>query len=1001
MNVFELEGSISMDTSGFKKSVNDAKKSGIDLAAELRKNAEQIKAMQAQIDKFAEELSKAKAEIDKLKTELGGAAKAADDNADSTADMTDEVNKAKKAMDDAADKADELGKEEKKTKEKTDEYSRSAEKATDKSDTLKKAFHALGSMASDVTGKIGGLASAVEDTIVKAAKVGTVAIGAASTAVGAVTKSAVSAYGEYEQLVGGVETLFGKSANVVLENSEKAFKTAGMSMNDYMETSIQSAAALINSLDGDQAKAAELMDMSIIDMADNVNKMGTNMQSIQNAYRGFSRGNFTMLDNLALGFSGTKEGMQELLDKAHELSGIEYDISSYSDIVKAIHVVQQEMGITGTTSKEAAGTVQGSAGSMKAAWQNLVTSIANPKANLSTAIQDFTASAKVSLNNIMPIVTQALSGVGTLVQELAPVIAEELPNLISTTLPALVGAGTQLVAGIATGLAKAVPQLAPEVKKLVVSVATGIRDNAGTVISGFSHVLRQSVTWLGKNLPAMIDMGKQIISAIAKGFGDNAEEILSSLNDLGVILFDNVIKPAWDFVIYELPDYINTGLRTIDFKGIGEDMSKLVIEGLKGIAYFVDAIDWYQVGADIANAINGIDWKGIIKGVFNLIGSIIRNTPDLIIGVVKSIDFESAIDLITIMFIPKMLASFAAAITASDKWNDIKGALSGKIGEVGDSVEGDEKKSIGFAGKFILGVEAALAGWQIGSVIYEHWGDQIDRLLYPCYDKIAEFRNYLQNWWNTTWRDLKAFPKTAKEGLLDYASEQAEYGMGAKLYDVFEGSDKRNVAEKILDSTLKAKMSQNMANTIRSYISENGYEGALKSGSFDKVKSSYSKYFDDYELLSIMRNTVSDYINTSGNIADKLAFEKYGFNYSGGSGIAAAGSKLSSILGNITKHAIGGVTVNNPVLTTSGDLFGEAGREAILPLDRNTGWMDELANRVNHNSQPMVVQEVNINFPEGLTIGSDYDTDRMIERISEKLEQLRVYQNASTGGVNW
>lgn len=990
MNVFELEGSLSLDTKAFKNSIEDAKKAANDLGKGVQAQSDNFAEMQKELGRLANELDAAKKEIDRLRSEL-------EKNADSASDMTGEVKKAKEAMDDAADSADDLGKEEKKTKEKTDEYSRSAENAKDKSDALKKAFHGLGSMASDVTGKIGGLAHAVEDTIVKAAKVGTVAIGAASTAVGAVTKSAVSAYGEYEQLVGGVETLFGKSANVVLENSEKAFNTAGMSMNDYMETSIQSAAALINSLGGDQAKAADLMDMSIIDMSDNVNKLGTNMEGVQNAYRGFSRGNFTMLDNLALGFSGTKEGMQELLDKAQELSGIKYDISSYSDIVQAIHIVQKEMGITGTTSKEAAETVQGSAGSMRAAWQNLVTSIANPKANLSTAIQDFTASAKVSLNNIMPIVTQALSGVGTLVQELAPVIAEELPNLISETLPALVGAGTQLVAGIAAGLAKAVPQLAPEVKKLVVSVATGIRDNAGTVISGFSHVLRQSVTWLGKNLPAMIDMGKQIISAIAKGFGDNAEEILSSLNDLGVILFENVIKPAWDFVIYQLPDYINTGLKTIDFKGIGEDMSKLVIEGLKGIANFVDAIDWYQVGVDIANAINGIDWRGIIKGVFNLIGSIIRNTPDLIIGVVKSIDFESAIDLITIMFIPKMLASFAAAITASEKWNDIKGALGGKFKQTGEDLGDDEKAGVGLASGLTAGVSAFIAGWQIGTFIYNKWGDQIDEVLYKFYDKVVSWGNKIKSAFESTIRDLKSLPDV----LLDDASETIEYDMGAKLYDIAEGSDKRNAGEKVLDSTLKAKMSQNMANTIRSYISENGYEGALKSGSFDKVKNSYSKYFDDYELLSIMKNTVSDYINTSGNIADKLAFEKYGLTYSGGSGIAAAGSKLSSILGSITKHALGGVTVEKPVLTTSGDLFGEAGREVILPLDSHTGWMDELSDRVNRNRQPMVIQEVNINFPEGLTIGSDYDTDRMIERISEKLEQLRVYQNASTGGVNW
>ena len=180
-----------------------------------------------------------------------------------------------------------------------------------------------------------------------AAGVGAAAVGAVAAGTSAViglVKTASDAYGDFEQLSGGIETLFGDSADTVMQNAEKAFKTAGMSMNDYMETSIQSAAALINSLDGDQAEAARLMDMSITDMSDNVNKMGTDMEAVQNAYRGFSRGNFTMLDNLALGFAGTKEGMQQLLDAAQQISGVEYDISSYSDIVEAIHVVQTEMG---------------------------------------------------------------------------------------------------------------------------------------------------------------------------------------------------------------------------------------------------------------------------------------------------------------------------------------------------------------------------------------------------------------------------------------------------------------------------------------------------------------------------------------------------------------------------------------------------------------------------------------------------------------------------------
>ena len=253
-------------------------------------------------------------------------------------------------------------------------------------------------------------------------------------------KQAVEAYANYEQLAGGVETLFGDSAQRVLNDANQAFKTAGMSMNEYMETSIQSAASLISSLGGDQAKAAEMMNMSITDMADNVNKMGTTMEGVQNAYRGFSRGNFTMLDNLALGFSGTKEGMQELLDKAREISGFEYDISSYADIVEAIHVVQTEMGITGTTAREAATTIQGSLSMTKSAWQNLLVGIADENADFDALVVNLIDSATMAGKNLIPRIEQVIGGIGNGVEKLLPIILDNVPKAIPRTAPGILNA---------------------------------------------------------------------------------------------------------------------------------------------------------------------------------------------------------------------------------------------------------------------------------------------------------------------------------------------------------------------------------------------------------------------------------------------------------------------------------------------------------------------------------------------------------------------------------
>lgn len=331
---------------------------------------------------------------------------------------------------------------------------------------------------SKTSGGAGGMAGkAFGSAFSVAAKVGIAGVSAAATAVAGLTTAAVSNYSEYEQLVGGIETLYKGSADTMMNYANQAFATAGMSVNDYMETAIQSSAAMISSLEGDTAKAADMTNLSMIDMADNVNKMGTTMEAVQNAYRGFSRGNFTMLDNLALGFAGTKEGMKELLEAAQKISGVEYDISSYSDIVQAIHVVQEEMGIAGTTSKEAADTIQGSTGSMKAAWENLVTGIANPNADLGKLIDNFITSAKAALKNIIPVFKQGLTGVAQLVKEIAPIIAQELPGLIEEVLPPLIEAAASLIAALIENLPRLLTVLANALPQALETVWNALKES--------------------------------------------------------------------------------------------------------------------------------------------------------------------------------------------------------------------------------------------------------------------------------------------------------------------------------------------------------------------------------------------------------------------------------------------------------------------------------------------------------------------------------------------
>lgn len=377
------------------------------------------------------------------------------------------------------------------------------------------------------------IGSGMSKALGTAAKVGaaamgiaTSAVGAASTAVGAVAKQSVDAYANFEQLEGGIKTLFGSAAPAVMKNAEKAFESAGQSMNDYMEISIQSAAALIKSCGEDQAKAAELMDVSIVDMADNVNKMGTSMEGVQNAYRGFSRGNFTMLDNLAMGFAGTKEGMQQLLEKAQELSGVEYDIESYSDIVQAIHVVQKEMGIAGTTAAEGAETISGSLSQLKGAWTNLITGLANPDANMDKLINDVVNSAEIALKNLMPAIEKAIQGVSSLIGKMAPIIAEKLPVLVETLAPSLMTAGKDLIVGLANALRENLDTLLFTAGDLVEMI---LQEMVTASENGDSLVLEIITSILGvfeENYMQFMDMGMQIMVNMLNGIAEKMPDII-------------------------------------------------------------------------------------------------------------------------------------------------------------------------------------------------------------------------------------------------------------------------------------------------------------------------------------------------------------------------------------------------------------------------------------------------------------------------------------------
>ena len=395
-------------------------------------------------------------------------------------------------------------------------------------------------------------------------KVAVGAVGAGATAVAGIVSSAVKGFGDYEQLVGGIETLFGDGAEQVIANADKAFTTAGMSANDYMETVTGFSASLIQSLGENAWQAGNYADQAVIDMSDNANKMGTSMESIQNAYQGFAKQNFTMLDNLKLGYGGTKSEMERLMRDAEQLEGYmegSMSVDNFADVVEAIHIIQENMGITGTTAKEASTTIQGSLASMQSAWSNLVTGMATEGADVSGLINQLVDTAKTFGANLMPVIKTALEGVSQLIAELAPVIATELPKVIESSLPAMLSAGIEVVKALAEGILQAIPQLLPSIISFLQELGNLIISLAPMLLQTGLLIAVELIKGLAEAMPTLIPQIIEVIGQLAQILVDNAPLLIEAgfalLNGLFTGLLEGI--PT---LISQLPTLINQFITT-------------------------------------------------------------------------------------------------------------------------------------------------------------------------------------------------------------------------------------------------------------------------------------------------------------------------------------------------------------------------------------------------------------------------------------------------------
>ena len=466
-----------------------------------------------------------------------------------------------------------------------------------------------------------------------AGKVAAAGLAVTTTAVTALAKTALDSYGDYEQLVGGIDTLFKDSSAQVQAYAAQAYQSAGMSANQYMETATSFAASLVQGLGGDTKAAAELANTAITDMSDNANKMGTDISSIQYAYQGFAKQNYTMLDNLKLGYGGTQEEMKRLIADASQMKDVQEQLGvtvdgtsmSFDNVVKAIHVVQANLGIIGTTSSEAAGTIQGSSASMQASWQNLTTGIANENADLDTLISQFVQSVSTAASNIVPRIEQILSGIGQLVTTLVPTISNAIPGVIQSVLPGLLSAGISMLTAIVNGLVQSVPSL----------------------IDTIPQIIEQVVSSIQTALPSLIQSGQQIIQAIGDAITTYGPQLLEN----GIAM----IQQLGQGLAQGIPNFLSQALPLItDFTaGLRENFSTIVDAGLdlilnlaqgliNGIPSLIENVP--TIISNLAGLINdnapkvldaGIQLIVMLgKGLIQAIPTLIANIPQIIQAVV-------------------------------------------------------------------------------------------------------------------------------------------------------------------------------------------------------------------------------------------------------------------------------------------------------------------------------------------------------------------------------
>ena len=603
----------------FKKALSEINQSFKVLGSEMKvvssqfdKNDNSVQALTARNQVLNKEIETQKQKIETLRAALANSAESFGENDRRTQNWQIQLNNATAALNDMERELD-------RNNTALDEAEREMDDVADSADDMSEEIDDAGDAADKSSGKFDKFGSVLKGI---GAAMGAVAVAAGAAAV-SLGKEVIAAYADYEQLVGGVDTLFKESSQELQTYAANAYKTAGMSANDYMETVTSFSASLISSLGGDTEAAVKYADMAITDMSDNANKMGTDMELIQNAYQGFAKQNYTMLDNLKLGYGGTKTEMERLLADAQAISGIKYDISSYADVVEAIHVIQESMGIAGATAAEAEGTISGSINSLQAAFQNMIVGFGDANADMDMLCQNMVDALGNVITNISPVIENIVKVLPTVTGALLDAIAELLPTLLETVtdlfsqllntiltlLPQLIPAAVEAVMTIVQALVDNLPLLVEAAIQLVVSLVEGISAALPRLIPAAVQAVITIVQSLIENLPMILDAALQLIMGLAEG-------LLAALPML-IEQLPAIILGIVDFFIGALPQIIEVGVKLLI--ALIQNLPTIIVEIVKAVPQIIAGlVSAFGQGVGQLAEVGGNLVRGLWQGIQSL-----------------------------------------------------------------------------------------------------------------------------------------------------------------------------------------------------------------------------------------------------------------------------------------------------------------------------------------------------------------------------------------------